>query len=221
MKRVAGLNARVTHLSRNTQWRNENILVIRLKRAYELPARSDGCRVLVDRLWPRGVSKAELSIQSWPKPLAPSTLLRKWFNHNPARWTEFKDRYFRELDGRGDVASLPLQESIHRYFEGAPGVRFQARLVLDGMTDFQKAIIRACRSIGYGKTLSYGELANRAGFPGAARAVGSVMSSNRHPLITPCHRVVAAGNRIGGFSSSSGTELKRALLELEGATVSA
>lgn len=81
-------------------------MVIRLKRAYELPARSDGCRVLVDRLWPRGVSKAELSIQSWPKPLAPSTLLRKWFNHNPARWTEFKDRYFRELDGRGDVASL-------------------------------------------------------------------------------------------------------------------
>jgi len=105
-QRPAGLNARVTHLSRNTQWRNENILVIRLKRAYELPARSDGCRVLVDRLWPRGISKAELSIQSWPKPLAPSTLLRKWFNHNPARWTEFKDRYFRELDGRGDVASL-------------------------------------------------------------------------------------------------------------------
>ena len=64
MKRVAGLNARVTHLSRNTQWRNENILVIRLKRAYELPARSDGCRVLVDRLWPRGVSKgrAEYSV---------------------------------------------------------------------------------------------------------------------------------------------------------------
>ncbi|HNO77534.1 MAG TPA: methylated-DNA--[protein]-cysteine S-methyltransferase [Phycisphaerae bacterium] len=120
-----------------------------------------------------------------------------------------------------DCAHPPLQESIQRYFEGAPGVRFQARLVLDGMTEFQKAIIRACRTIGYGKTLSYGELAKRAGFPGAARAVGSVMSSNRHPLITPCHRVVAAGNRIGGFSSSSGTELKRALLELEGATVSA
>lgn len=113
----------------------------------------------------------------------------------------------------------PLQESIVQYFEGAPGIRFQARLILDGMTEFQKSILRACRSIGYGKTLSYGELAKRAGYPGAARAVGSVMARNRHPLIMPCHRVVAAGNRIGGFSSCSGTELKRAMLELEGATV--
>lgn len=112
-----------------------------------------------------------------------------------------------------------LQDAIQEYFEGAPGVRFPARLILDGMTEFQQAILRACRTIGYGRTLSYGELAKRAGFPGAARAVGSVMARNPHPLITPCHRVVAAGNRLGGFSSCTGTELKRALLELEGATV--
>ncbi|GJM24265.1 MAG: methylated-DNA--protein-cysteine methyltransferase [Phycisphaerae bacterium] len=118
-----------------------------------------------------------------------------------------------------DSIHKPLQESIQRYFEGAPRIRFNARLVLDGMTDFQKSILRACRSIGYGKTISYGELAKRAGYPGAARAVGSVMARNRHPLITPCHRVVASGNRIGGFSSSSGTELKRAMLELEGASI--
>jgi methylated-DNA-[protein]-cysteine S-methyltransferase len=111
-----------------------------------------------------------------------------------------------------------LQESIQLYFVGVPGICFKARLVLDGLTDFQKSILRACRAVGYGKTVSYGELAKRAGYPGAARAVGSVMARNRHPLITPCHRVVAAGNRIGGFSSCSGTELKRAMLELEGAT---
>lgn len=112
-----------------------------------------------------------------------------------------------------------LQDAVQCYFEGASGVRFQVRLLYDGMTDFQKAILRACRAIGYGQTQSYGELAASAGFPGAARAVGTVMARNPHPLITPCHRVVAAGNRLGGFSSCSGTELKRALLELEGAPI--
>ncbi len=70
----------------------------KIKRAYEKPARSDGCRVLVDRLWPRGVSKAEAGIDQWRKEIAPSTALRKWFAHDPARWVEFKRRYFAELD---------------------------------------------------------------------------------------------------------------------------
>jgi uncharacterized protein YeaO (DUF488 family) len=67
------------------------------KRAYEKPERSDGCRVLVDRIWPRGVSKTEAKIDQWLKDLAPSTALRKWFAHDPARWAEFKRRYFAEL----------------------------------------------------------------------------------------------------------------------------
>lgn len=71
---------------------------IKLKRAYEPPLRSDGARVLVDRLWPRGVVKDELRIALWAKDLAPSTELRKWFNHDRAKWEEFKRRYSDELD---------------------------------------------------------------------------------------------------------------------------
>ena len=67
------------------------------KRAYETPARGDGIRVLVDRLWPRGVSKHDANIDLWRKEIAPSTALRKWFGHDPARWAEFKRRYFKEL----------------------------------------------------------------------------------------------------------------------------
>ena len=75
----------------------------KIKRAYEKPTRSDGCRVLVDRIWPRGVSKAEAKIDQWRKEIAPSTALRKWFGHDPARWVEFKQRYFAELDAHGEA----------------------------------------------------------------------------------------------------------------------
>ena len=68
-----------------------------LKRAYEAPAHDDGYRVLVDRLWPRGVSKANARIDLWLKEVAPSTELRQWFGHDPAKWTEFKQRYRAEL----------------------------------------------------------------------------------------------------------------------------
>ena len=70
---------------------------IKLKRAYEPPSRSDGKRVLVDRLWPRGVKKAEAKIDEWMKDIAPSTALRKWFGHDPARWPGFQDRYAAEI----------------------------------------------------------------------------------------------------------------------------
>lgn len=68
-----------------------------LERAYEEPARADGFRVLVDRLWPRGKKKADLRLDAWAKDLAPSTELRKWFNHDPKRWLEFCKRYRVEL----------------------------------------------------------------------------------------------------------------------------
>jgi uncharacterized protein YeaO (DUF488 family) len=70
---------------------------IRLKRAYERPSPADGTRILVDRLWPRGVRKDAAAIDRWVKDLAPSTELRKWFGHDPARWREFKRRYTAEL----------------------------------------------------------------------------------------------------------------------------
>ncbi len=77
---------------------------IKLKRAYDAPASSDGYRILVDRIWPRGVSKEELKIDDWLKDAAPSTSLRKWFNHEPEKWNEFKKRYFEELEQNTDLA---------------------------------------------------------------------------------------------------------------------
>jgi uncharacterized protein YeaO (DUF488 family) len=74
-----------------------------LKRAYEPPSSSDGCRVLVERLWPRGLSKQGARIDLWTKEAAPSTALRRWFNHEPAKWTEFKRRYARELRAHPDA----------------------------------------------------------------------------------------------------------------------
>ena len=71
--------------------------MIRLKRAYEPSTRDDGKRVLVERLWPRGVSKAHLKLDAWLKDVAPSTELRKWFSHDPTKWPEFRRRYFTEL----------------------------------------------------------------------------------------------------------------------------
>lgn len=79
---------------------------IRLKRAYENPARSDGPRILVDRIWPRGVAKEDANIARWLKGLAPSSELRKWFGHDPGKWSEFCDRYLEELES--DDASEDL-----------------------------------------------------------------------------------------------------------------
>lgn len=70
---------------------------IKLKRAYEPPASDDGIRVLIDRLWPRGVKKANAAIDEWMKEIAPSTELRKWFGHDPERWPEFRRRYKSEI----------------------------------------------------------------------------------------------------------------------------
>ena len=77
--------------------------MITIKRAYEEPAAADGCRFLVDRLWPRGVSKAEAALDEWYKDVSPSTELRQWFNHDPARWAEFQQRYRAELDAKPEA----------------------------------------------------------------------------------------------------------------------
>jgi uncharacterized protein YeaO (DUF488 family) len=74
--------------------------MIKLKRVYEEPARKDGFRILVERLWPRGVSKVKANIQLWAKEIAPSAELRKWYGHDLARWKEFQKRYWQELKGK-------------------------------------------------------------------------------------------------------------------------
>jgi len=87
--------------------------MITLKRAYDPISRSDGRRVLVGRLWPRGVSKEKLHIDEWLKEAGPSTELRKWFGHDPQRWDIFRRRYARELDSRKD-AWQPIVSAARR-----------------------------------------------------------------------------------------------------------
>ncbi|MGD9507507.1 MAG: DUF488 domain-containing protein [Geminicoccaceae bacterium] len=82
-------------------------MAIDVKRAYEARAKSDGCRILVDRIWPRGLTKDDLRVDAWFKDLAPSTALRKWFGHDPKKWDEFRQRYAEELEQRsGALAEL-------------------------------------------------------------------------------------------------------------------
>ncbi|MGE3406412.1 MAG: DUF488 domain-containing protein [Pirellulales bacterium] len=88
--------------------------MIRLKRAYDEPSKQDGLRILVERLWPRGVSKEKAAVGLWLKDLAPSTELRKWFAHDPKKWDEFRKRYRAELERKGDLLTLLK----HRTTEG-------------------------------------------------------------------------------------------------------
>ena len=82
-----------------------------LKRVYETPSKNDGVRILVDRLWPRGLSKDRAKIDLWLREVAPSDELRRWFNHEPAKWEEFRRRYFAELDEKDRVVRSILDEA--------------------------------------------------------------------------------------------------------------
>lgn len=86
---------------------------VRIKRAYEPPQREDGKRILVDRLWPRGLTKAKACIDLWLKDIAPSHELRKWFAHDPKKWAEFKRRYRAELKSHADQVAILKQELSH------------------------------------------------------------------------------------------------------------
>lgn len=88
--------------------------MVKLKRVYLAPAKADGCRVLVDRLWPRGLSKRKAAVDNWLRDIAPSTPLRKWYAHDPGRWPEFKRRYARELKGR-KAALAELRTLLKRH----------------------------------------------------------------------------------------------------------
>ena len=87
--------------------------MLKLKRAYEPEARSDGTRILVERLWPRGLSRKTLHIDAWLKDVAPSTGLRQWFSHDPEKWPRFRARYFQELDAKPE-AWRPIATAARR-----------------------------------------------------------------------------------------------------------
>jgi len=97
--------------------------MLRLKRAYEPRTRGDGRRILVDRLWPRGVSKARLAIDDWMKELAPTAELRRWFAHDPAKWLTFQRRYKRELGQHTDL----IDRVARRALQGRVTLIFGAR----------------------------------------------------------------------------------------------
>lgn len=83
--------------------------MIRVKRVYDAPAKSDGIRLLVDHLWPRGVKKEALQVEHWIKQVSPSNELRNWFGHEPAKWKEFQRRYFAELDEQPEAWNALLE----------------------------------------------------------------------------------------------------------------
>jgi uncharacterized protein YeaO (DUF488 family) len=97
--------------------------MLQLKRVYDEPSSSDGFRVLVDRLWPRGLIKQRAAVDQWLKELAPSAELRKWFAHDPAKWKEFQTKYQRELADKGDL----LKDLKRRSRDGAVTLLYGAR----------------------------------------------------------------------------------------------
>ena len=113
------------------------------------------------------------------------------------------------------VACLPITDLLAEYACGR-AVPFAGILLDDEhLTAFGQRVTQVCRQIGYGSTVSYAELARRAGHPGAYRAAGNVMAKNRWPVVVPCHRVLTASGGLGGYSAPQGPAFKRRLLDLE------
>ena len=112
--------------------------------------------------------------------------------------------------------SRDLREELTRFADGEPISFDHVELAWPKpLTRFRKRVISETRRISWGNTLTYGEVAKRAGSPGAARAVGTAMSSNRFPFVVPCHRVVGSGGGLGGFTAPGGVGLKERLLMME------
>jgi len=113
-----------------------------------------------------------------------------------------------------------LQERIKAYYQGSCADNFaDVRVDLGLLSPFTAAVLRACRKIRPGRTISYMRLAKLAGYPKAARAVGRALAANPLPLIIPCHRVIRTDGKIGGFSAAGGQTIKKRMLSLEKAVV--
>ena len=133
-----------------------------------------------------------------------NTICKLAFGHKNATATPLNDPWIEKLVQR-----------LREYAYGRPVDFDDFEIDTRAMTDFGRRVIRACRKIPYGKTLTYGELAARSGNSAAARAVGNHMARNPIPLIVPCHRVLPAGKGLGGYSAVGGVEMKRLLLKME------
>lgn len=109
--------------------------VLRIKRVYAKPAPDDGVRILVDRLWPRGLSKEDAHIDRWLKDIAPSSGLRKWFGHRPERWEEFRQRYLRELEEKSalleEIRSLIKKKPLTLLYSAKDEDRNNARVLFE------------------------------------------------------------------------------------------
>ena len=112
-----------------------------------------------------------------------------------------------------------LVDRLRAYASGSPDDFLDVPLDFSDCTPFERRVLRCCRHIPLGKTSTYGQLAAKAGSPGAARAVGRSMAHNRVPLVVPCHRVIGADGELRGYSAAGGISMKRRLLELEAAMV--
>jgi methylated-DNA-[protein]-cysteine S-methyltransferase len=112
---------------------------------------------------------------------------------------------------------LRAAERIAHHLAGQLQVLQDVPLDLESMPPFWRRVYEVARAVPAGRTISYGEVARAAGSPGGARAVGQAMANNPLPIVIPCHRVLAAGNALGGFSAPGGLDIKRRLLEMEGA----
>ena len=116
---------------------------IRLKRVYDSPAAEDGFRVLVERLWPRGITKAEAHLDLWMREIAPSSDLRKWFAHDPAKWEEFSVRYEKELEKNRELVNMLEQKSRQTTVTlvyAAHDVRHNSALVLKRFIEKNRTI---------------------------------------------------------------------------------
>ena len=109
-----------------------------------------------------------------------------------------------------------LLDRLARHADGELDSFEDVAVDLDHLALFAKKVVKRCRKVPAGQTMTYAQLAAACGSPKAARAVGNVMASNRYPLVVPCHRVVGSGGGLGGFSAPQGTQLKRQLLKREG-----
>jgi len=111
---------------------------VAIKRAYQEPSKADGIRILVDRLWPRGLTKERARVDLWLKEIAPSTELRKWFRHDPKRWREFEERYLDELKTHGEPMAILRQEAA----KGPVTLLFAARDVEHNEAVILQSVLR-------------------------------------------------------------------------------
>lgn len=113
--------------------------MIKVKRVYDSPEKSDGRRILVDRLWPRGLTREKAAIDEWAKDLSPSNELRKWYEHDPAKWPEFQRRYREELKGQGEA----LKDLAQRASKETITLLFGSKALTENNADALKIILEA------------------------------------------------------------------------------